>query len=251
MPASLHRAGSPLRSGECARPLNAIARSGSSCTANNLWSPGSCCLIHDRHYSRLETLLRGAQAEGRVLLGGEFDPERRRIAPSLIAVRDDHDPLMADELFGPLLPVLSIPNLDAAIAHIQKQDKPLALYLFGGDTNDQKQVLRQTSSGGVCFNDVVMQAVFLICRSEASAPAAWVPTMAKRDSAPFPMNALLRRPFWLDLLSVIPLTRSARHISSFAELSIRVMAGGTGIKPRHLMVRPATGDACAAPSSPS
>ena len=101
-------------------------------------------------------------------------------------MRDDHDPLMADELFGPLLPVLSIPNLDAAIAHIQKQDKPLALYLFGGDTNDQKQVLRQTSSGGVCFNDVVMQAGVPDLPFEAWAPAAWVPTMAKRIPHLFP-----------------------------------------------------------------
>ncbi|MEC7897371.1 MAG: aldehyde dehydrogenase family protein, partial [Cyanobacteriota bacterium] len=159
-----------------------------------------CCLIHDRHYSRLETLLRGAEAEGRVLLGGEFDPERRRIAPSLIAVHDDHDPLMTDELFGPLLPVLTIPNLDAAIEHIQKQDKPLALYLFGGDTNHQKQLLRQTSSGGVCFNDVVMQA------GVPDLPFGGVGASgmgAHHGEAGFRTfsheRSVLRRPFWLDL----------------------------------------------------
>ena len=103
--------------------------------------------------------MRGAQAEGRVLLGGEVDPERRRIAPSLIAVRDEHDPLMSDELFGPLLPVLSIPNLDAAIQHIQKHPPSPSPSICSAATPHQKQVLRQTSSGGVCFNDVVMQDV--------------------------------------------------------------------------------------------
>lgn len=181
--------------------LNAIARERLKLYGEQpLESRDLCCLIHDRHYSRLETLLRGAQAEGRVLLGGEFDPERRRIAPSLIAVRDDHDPLMADELFGPLLPVLSIPNLDAAIAHIQKQDKPLALYLFGGDTSDQEQVLRQTSSGGVCFNDVVMQA------GVPDLPFGGVGASgmgAHHGEAGFRTfsheRSVLRRPFWLDL----------------------------------------------------
>ncbi len=159
-----------------------------------------CCLIHDRHYSRLEALLREAKAEGRVLLGGEFDPKRRRIAPSLIAVRDESDPLMSDELFGPLLPVLSIPHLDAAIEKIQTRDKPLAIYLFGGDKNHQNQLLRQTSSGGVCFNDVVMQA------GVPDLPFGGVGASgmgAHHGEAGFRTfsheRSVLRRPFWLDL----------------------------------------------------
>ena len=181
--------------------LDAIARERLTLYGEQpLESEDLCCLIHDRHYSRLEALLRSAQAEGRVLLGGEFDPNRRRIAPSLIAVRDEHDPLMRDELFGPLLPVLSIQNLDAAIAHIQKQDKPLALYLFGGDTNDQQQLLRQTSSGGVCFNDVAMQTVI------PDLPFGGVGASgmgAHHGEAGFRTfsheRSVLRRPFWLDL----------------------------------------------------
>ena len=122
-----------------------------------LESKSLACLIHDRHYGRLEALLKQANDDGRVLLGGECDPIRRRIAPTLIAVQDEQDPLMADELFGPLLPVLEINDLNDAIQRIQKQDKPLALYLFGGDDRDQELVLRSTHSGGVCFNDVLMQ----------------------------------------------------------------------------------------------
>ena len=55
---------------------------------------------------------------------------------------------MAEEIFGPLLPMLTVETLDDAITRIQGQDKPLAIYLFGGDHNDQKAVLQRTSSGG-------------------------------------------------------------------------------------------------------
>ena len=76
----------------------------------------------------------------------------------MIRVDDRNDPLMAEELFGPLLPVLVLEDLTTALQEIRQGPKPLALYLFGGDEAQQQQVLSTTSSGGVCFNDVVMQA---------------------------------------------------------------------------------------------
>ena len=165
-----------------------------------LESKSLACLIHDRHYGRLEALLKQANDDGRVLLGGECDPIRRRIAPTLIAVQDEQDPLMADELFGPLLPVLEINDLNDAIQRIQKQDKPLALYLFGGDDRDQELVLRSTHSGGVCFNDVLMQC------GVPDLPFGGVGASgmgAHHGEAGFRTfsheRSVLRRPFWLDL----------------------------------------------------
>ena len=115
-------------------------------------------IVNDRQFSRLEALLEGARSQGRILLGGELDREQRRIAPTVIQVDDRDDPLMSDELFGPLLPMLSLGQLDNALAAIRKDPKPLALYVFGGSDAQQQQVLGCTSSGGVCINDVVMQA---------------------------------------------------------------------------------------------
>ena len=165
-----------------------------------LESESLACLIHDRHYGRLEALLKQAKDDGRVLLGGECDPIRRRIAPTLIAVQDEKDPLMADELFGPLLPVLEINDLNDAIQRIQKQDKPLALYLFGGTDRDQELVLRSTHSGGVCFNDVLMQC------GVPDLPFGGVGASgmgAHHGEAGFRTfsheRSVLRRPFWLDL----------------------------------------------------
>ena len=115
-------------------------------------------IINDRQFTRLEALLTTAQNEGRVLIGGEISREQRRIAPTVIRVDSREDPLMADELFGPLLPVLALDDLGTALQEIRQGPKPLALYLFGGNEADQQLVLNSTSSGGVCLNDVVMQA---------------------------------------------------------------------------------------------
>ena len=115
-------------------------------------------IINDRQFTRLEALLTTAQNEGRVLIGGEISREQRRIAPTVIRVDSREDPLMADELFGPLLPVLALDDLGTALQEIRQGPKPLALYLFGGNEADQQRVLNSTSSGGVCLNDVVMQA---------------------------------------------------------------------------------------------
>jgi len=122
-----------------------------------LQSPDLARIINPRQYERLERLLDGARDAGQVLIGGESDAASRRIAPTVLQVSDDHDPLMAEELFGPLLPLLSVASLEEAIARIRRQAKPLALYLFGGHAQEQQALLNGTSSGGVCFNDVVMQ----------------------------------------------------------------------------------------------
>ena len=116
------------------------------------------CIVNSRQFMRLEGLLDQARQEDRILIGGEINREQRRIAPTVIRVNDADDPLMADELFGPLLPVLPLQDLDSALAAIRRGPKPLALYLFGGTERQQQQVLETTSSGGVCLNDVVMQA---------------------------------------------------------------------------------------------
>ncbi|NCV93124.1 MAG: aldehyde dehydrogenase family protein [Synechococcaceae bacterium WB7_3xG_012] len=114
-------------------------------------------IVNDAQYARLSALLERARERGQVLLGGTCDPERRRIAPTVIQVNDREDPLMQEELFGPLLPILEVDGLEHAIEWINQRPKPLALYLFSSSQQSQETVLNKTSSGGVCFNDVVMQ----------------------------------------------------------------------------------------------
>lgn len=114
-------------------------------------------IINDHQFKRLERLLETARSDDRILLGGEISPDERRIAPTMIRVDDRNDPLMQEEVFGPLLPVLAMNDLTGSLREIRRGPKPLALYLFGGTSMQQQQVLETTSSGGVCLNDVVMQ----------------------------------------------------------------------------------------------
>lgn len=138
--------------------LAALAEARADLYGNNpLESQDLGKIINARQYKRLEALLTAAQANGQVVIGGESDPTQRRIAPTVLSVTSpSDDPLMRDELFGPLLPLIGVRDLHQAIQQIRSQPKPLALYLFGGDAQQQQQLLEGTSSGGVCFNDVVM-----------------------------------------------------------------------------------------------
>lgn len=112
-----------------------------------------CRIINQKHFSRLVTLLEGAE----ILVGGESNPEECYIAPTVLDNISLSDPVMQDEIFGPILPVIEYKDLTEAIAIINERPKPLALYVFSKNKNFQQQVLQATSSGSVCINDCIMQ----------------------------------------------------------------------------------------------
>ena len=121
-------------------------------------SPDLGQIINQVQFERLEGLLQAARQAGEVRIGGRSDPERRRIEPTVVLCTSPDHPLMQEEIFGPILPVLEIADLEAALALIRKRPKPLALYLFSHDRQAQQRTLASTSSGGVVFNDVILQA---------------------------------------------------------------------------------------------
>ena len=125
--------------------------------ADPLRSPDLGSIVNDAQFRRLEGLLEGARQRGQVLVGGRSDAASRRIEPTLLAVDSLDDPLMQEELFGPLLPVLTIDGLDDALEQIRRRPRPLALYLFSRSSTAQRRVLEASSSGSVVFNDVVVQ----------------------------------------------------------------------------------------------
>jgi len=110
-------------------------------------------IINQRQFERLVGLL----TSGEVVMGGETNAEQRYIAPTILDRVSWDSPVMEDEIFGPILPVLEYGELDEAIAQINARPKPLALYVFSKDEATQNKVLASTSSGGACMNDVVMQ----------------------------------------------------------------------------------------------
>jgi len=105
-------------------------------------------------FSRIQTLFNESQFRGeKVIVGGQFNPSELSISPTAVEATPD-SPLMSEEIFGPILPVLYYKDLDTLLAVIQKQPKPLALYVFG--KKDCDKVLRQTSSGAALVNNVVI-----------------------------------------------------------------------------------------------
>lgn len=108
-------------------------------------------MINDRHYDRVVGLMK----RGQILYGGVTDPERRYISPTLIDQVDWSDPIMQEEIFGPLLPILEYDQLTDAIEQITVQPKPLALYIFTKNRDVEEQVLSNVSFGGGCINDTV------------------------------------------------------------------------------------------------
>ncbi len=108
-------------------------------------------IINEKHFDRITGLLEGTK----VICGGESDRKNRYIAPTLVDGVTLKDPIMREEIFGPLLPILTFGKLDDAIAIVNRLPRPLAIYYFSKSAGKQKRVLAETSSGGGCINDTV------------------------------------------------------------------------------------------------
>lgn len=108
-------------------------------------------MVSDKAFERVSGYLR----EGRVLVGGRVDASDRYIEPTLLDNVLLDSAVMTTEIFGPVLPVLTIKSIDEAIAFVNDREKPLALYVFADESVGRK-VLHHTSSGGACVNDVIM-----------------------------------------------------------------------------------------------
>jgi coniferyl-aldehyde dehydrogenase len=124
-------------------------------------NPDYTSIVNERHHARLAALTQEARDNGARVLeinpGGEAaNPAARKMRPTLLLDVDAAMRVMQEEVFGPLLPVLGYRTLDEAIAFVNAQPRPLALYWFGRDRARQEQVLRQTISGGVTVNDVLL-----------------------------------------------------------------------------------------------
>lgn len=108
-------------------------------------------IINEKHYQRLIDLV----DTGEVIYGGQQNDETRQINVTLMDDVSWEDPIMQEEIFGPILPIITYEKLDEAIAHINKRSKPLALYLFTRSKDVERKVLKEVSFGGGAINDTV------------------------------------------------------------------------------------------------
>ncbi|KUN60815.1 aldehyde dehydrogenase [Streptomyces canus] len=110
-------------------------------------------IINERHFDRLTRLL----DSGRAAVGGQHDRDDLFIAPTVLTDVDPASPAMQEEIFGPIIAVVEVEDLDAAITFINERDKPLALYAFTESEAIKSRLVNETSSGGVAWGQPVMQ----------------------------------------------------------------------------------------------
>ncbi len=121
--------------------------------ADRAATPDLCRIVDEAHFTRLADLLARSVAAGAVVAaGGETDAAERYVAPTILTGVTLEAPVMEEEIFGPILPVIAYEDLDDALARIRPLGKPLALYLFARDRRTAERVLASTTAGGTAVN---------------------------------------------------------------------------------------------------
>jgi coniferyl-aldehyde dehydrogenase len=118
-------------------------------------------IINDRHHGRLQALLDEARAKGAQVIEVGENPAAARsrphtLAPTIVLGATEDMAILKEEIFGPVLPIVTYRNIDDAVARINAGPRPLALYYFGGNGEDRRKVLERTTSGNVTINDTML-----------------------------------------------------------------------------------------------
>jgi aldehyde dehydrogenase (NAD+) len=117
--------------------------------------PGGKRIVNQRHFDRLTASL--AATKGIVAVGGGSDASKLQIQPTVVVDPDLDEPLMQDEIFGPILPIVTVQSVDEAIKFVNSRPKPLAAYLFTKTKNTRERVIKEVSAGGMMVNHLVFQ----------------------------------------------------------------------------------------------
>ncbi|MBK5944023.1 coniferyl-aldehyde dehydrogenase [Halorhodospira halophila] len=140
--------------------VDALRRAATRLYPDPLHNPDYAAVITRQHRERLEALLTDAREQGAELVSMaeavKNAPESGRMPPWLVLDAPASARVLEEEIFGPVLPVVTVADLEQALAYIRARPRPLALYYFGHDRRRQQQVLDRSHSGGVCINDTVL-----------------------------------------------------------------------------------------------
>ena len=121
-------------------------------TSAPLANPDWPKIINQRHFERLIGLI----GSGAVSYGAQLDLQKRKISPTILTDVEWDSPVMQEEIFGPILPILTYRTLEEAIGRIRSLPRPLALYLFTRSAETQRRVLTEVRFGGGCVNDTIL-----------------------------------------------------------------------------------------------
>jgi aldehyde dehydrogenase (NAD+) len=116
-----------------------------------------CSIANEHHFNRLKTSLEDAVSKGaEIAYGGKTSEDDLYFSPAVLTGVNYDNPIMQEEIFGPILPIVKVKNLEESIDYVNKNEKPLALYLFSNKPSIHDKVLKNTSSGGMVINDCVL-----------------------------------------------------------------------------------------------
>jgi aldehyde dehydrogenase (NAD+) len=152
-------------------------------------------IVNDRHFERLL----GFVDSGKVAIGGRSDAASRYIEPTVLTNVEPDSPVMQEEIFGPILPVLHCDDLDAAIRFIRAGDKPLAAYVFTKDKAAETRFLERVSTGNACVNDTMMFMTVHELPFGGVGPSGMGAYSGQHGFTTFShMKAVMRRAWWPD-----------------------------------------------------
>ena len=122
-------------------------------TNNVIKSNSYCRIVNKKHFFRLIELLEDSKKLGsKIIYGGDINEKENYIGPTLIDNINENSKIYKEEIFGPLFPIFEFDNINEVVKFINKNEKPLALYIFSKNKKNINTVLNNTSSGGVCIN---------------------------------------------------------------------------------------------------
>jgi aldehyde dehydrogenase (NAD+) len=153
-------------------------------------------IINRRHVERIQSYLQDVE----IYHGGVVEPEQLYFSPTLVSDPAIDSRLMTEEIFGPILPVLSISGFDAAVRYVRQRDKPLSAYLFSNNSDQQQQWVEQISSGSQCINDVLMFMAVSELPFGGVGPSGMGQYSGKAGFEQFShLKSVLKRPLWPEL----------------------------------------------------
>jgi aldehyde dehydrogenase (NAD+) len=132
-----------------------VSKIGAAITKFTADKPNGMRIVNQRQFDRISGYLSGD--DGKVIVGGKCDPSSLRIQPAVVVDPDPDGPLMQNEIFGPVLPVITVQSLDEAIRFVNSRPKPLSAYLFTKTRETRERVIKQVPAGGMLVNHLAFQ----------------------------------------------------------------------------------------------
>lgn len=132
-----------------------VSKIGAAVTKFTSDRPEGLRIVNQRQFDRISGYL--ADTDGKVVVGGKCDPSSLRIQPAVVLDPDPNGPLMQNEIFGPVLPIITVQNLDEAIRFVNSRPKPLSAYLFTKTRETRERVIKEVPAGGMLVNHLAFQ----------------------------------------------------------------------------------------------